>query len=45
VDPDAERLRFLLAALKKTDVPPATERRLLAVCKRRWPPRKAEGQS
>jgi hypothetical protein len=30
MDTDLDRLRFLLAAVKETDIPPATERRPLA---------------
>ena len=39
---DLHRLRFLLAALKETDIQPDTERRLLAEFERLWPPRKTE---
>ena len=39
--PDLEQLRFLLAGLRETEIPPAIERRLLAEFRRRWPPQSA----
>ena len=33
-----EQLRFLLAAFRETEIPPATERQLLAEFRRLWPP-------
>lgn len=42
MDPDLERLRFLLVALRETETPPDTERRRLAAFRRLWPSRRTE---
>ena len=39
MDPaELERLKRLLAGLRETEIPPATERLLLDVYERLWPP-------
>ena len=43
--PDLERLRFLLVAVKETEIPPTTERRLLTEFQLLWPPRKADDRA
>ena len=43
MDPaELEQLERLLAALRETEIPPATERRLVEAFGRRWPARPAE---
>ena len=42
---ELEQLKRLLAALHETEIPPDTERRLVAGFQRLWPPRKVEDRA